>query len=155
VHYVQQRMPRVRNGQVHVLNNLYQGPQKSHYTEVYYFGYALGLGYNSKIYSEGNSFEITGASAVSLLSADFDAWAQYFTDVGSWLLGEPVDLNAAAATVINARNAANGGATPFIGPVLWKPADHYAYSADASAETVKQKVLARSGVGRVPPDPTL
>jgi pectate lyase len=39
--------------------------------------------------------------------------------------------------------------------VLWKPADHYAYSADASAETVKQKVLARSGVGRVPPDPTL
>ncbi|HWA70922.1 MAG TPA: hypothetical protein VG937_01235 [Polyangiaceae bacterium] len=155
VHYVQQRMPRVRNGQVHVLNNLYQGPQKSDYTEEYYFGYALGLGYNSQIYSEGNSFEISGATAQSLLSADFDAWAQYFTDVGSWLAGQPVDLNAAAAAVVNARNASNGGATPFIGPVTWKPADHYAYTADTSAETVKQKVLSRSGLGRVTPDPSL
>lgn len=153
VHFVQQRMPRVRNGQVHVLNNYYLGPQKTSYTEEYYFAYALGLGYNSQIYSEGNSFDITGATAQSLLSADFDAWGQYFSDVGSWLSGQPVDLNQAAAAVVNARNAANGGATPFIGPVMWKPADKYAYTADTSAETVKQKVLALSGLGRVTPDP--
>jgi pectate lyase len=155
IHFVQQRMPRVRNGQVHVLNNYYFGPQKSDYTEEYYFGYALGLGYNSQIYSEGNAFDITGATANTLLNADFDAWAQYFTDVGSWLGGQPVDLNKAAAEVINARNAENGGATPFVGPVTWSPASRYAYTADTAAETVKQKVLARAGLGKVTPDPAL
>lgn len=155
IQFVQQRMPRVRNGQVHVLNNYYTGPQKSDYTEEYYFGYALGLGYNSQIYSEGNSFDIPGASANSLINADFEAWAQVFTDVGSWLGGQPVDLNKAAAEVINARNAANGGATPFIGPVAWSPASKYSYVADTAAETVKQKVLTRAGIGKVTPEPTL
>jgi pectate lyase len=155
IQYVQQRMPRVRNGQVHVLNNYYTGPKKADFTQEYYFGYALGLGYASQIYSEGNSFDITGVTANDLLSADFDAWAQSFTDVGSWLRGEAVDLNQAAAAVVNARNAANGGATPFIGPVAWSPASKYSYVADTAAETVKQKVLAKSGIGKVTPDPKL
>lgn len=155
IHYVQQRVPRVRNGQVHVLNNYYSSPLKSDYTEEYYFGYALGLGYASQIYSEGNSFDIPGASPNDLLSADFDAWAQNFSDAGSWLNGAPVDLNAAAAAVVNARNAANGGATPFVGPANWTPASKYAYTPDDAAEAVKQKVLSRSGLGRVTPDPTL
>jgi pectate lyase len=149
VRFVQQRMPRVRNGQVHVLNNYYVGPQKVDYTQEYYFGYAIGLGFNSQIYSEGNAFDVTGATPKTLLSANFDAWAQYFTDVGSWLMGQPVDLNQAAAQVINERNAAMGGSTPFVGPVGWSPSASYAYQAEPSADAVKQHVLARAGVGRV------
>jgi len=153
--YVQQRMPRVRNGQVHVLNNYYAGPQKADYTEEYYFSYTIGLGYNSQIYSERNSFDITGATANSLLSANFDAWAQYFTDVGSWLMGQTVDLNAAAAAVLNAQNTSQAGTTPFIGAVTWTPATLYGYLADMSPDAVKARVQASAGVGRVTPDPSL
>ncbi|MGC4087332.1 MAG: hypothetical protein QM756_05370 [Polyangiaceae bacterium] len=153
ISFVQQRTPRVRNGQVHVLNNYYSGPLKSGYQDEYAFAYALGLGYNSQIYSERNAFDVPGAVATTLLSANFDAWAQRFSDDGSWLNGQAVDLNAAAAQVINARNTAQGGTTPFIGPVSWKPSDFYSYTADASASAVKEKVLARAGVGKVSPDP--
>jgi len=153
IRFVQQRMPRVRNGQVHVLNNYYVGPQKADYTQEYYFGYAIGLGFNSQVYSEGNSFDVTGATPTTLLSANFDAWAQHFTDVGSWIMGQPVDLNQAAAQVINERNAATGGSTPFVGPVSWSPGATYAYQAEPSAEAVKQHVLTRAGIGKVPPDP--
>lgn len=151
IKWVQQRMPRVRNGQVHVLNNLYEGPKKTDFTEEYYFGYAIGLGFNSKVYSEANAFDIPGAVATDLLSANFDAWAQYFSDVGSWLNGSVVDLNAAAASVVNAKNA--GGPTPFIGAVSWKPADEYAYTPDASPERVRDRVLSSAGVGKVSPVP--
>jgi pectate lyase len=153
--YVQQRMPRVRNGQVHVLNNYYVGPQKTDFTQEYYFTYALGLGFNSKIYSERNNFEISGATANTLLNVNFDSWAQYFTDVGSWLLGTPVDLNAAAATVINARNASQAGNLTFLGAVSWNPAANYSYVADMTADAVKEKVLASAGVGKVAPEPSL
>ncbi len=153
--YVQQRMPRVRNGQVHVLNNYYVGPQKTDYTQEYYFSYTIGLGFNSKVYSERNCFDISGATANSLISTNFDAWAQYFTDVGSWLMGQSVDLNTAAAAVLNARNTSQGGTTPFIGPVTWNPSTFYSYVADASADAVKARVQASAGVGKVTPDPGL
>jgi pectate lyase len=153
ISYVQQRMPRVRNGRVHVLNNYYVGPEKTDYTQEYYFGYALGLGYNSEIYSERNAFDIDGATASSLLSVNFDAWAQRFTDVGSWLSGQAVDLNQAAASLVNARNTAQAGTTPFLGPADWTPADHYAYTADATPDAVRSNVLAGAGVGHVVPVP--
>ncbi|MFZ5892005.1 MAG: pectate lyase family protein [Myxococcota bacterium] len=153
IRFVQQRTPRVRNGQVHVFNNYYSAPLKQSYVDEYSFGYALGLGYNSQIYSERNAFDVPGATATNLLSANFDAWAQHFSDDGSWLNGQPIDLNAAAKQIVDARNASQAGSTPFIGPVSWKPADAYAYNADSSASVVKEKVLARAGVGKVSPDP--
>lgn len=152
IKWVQQRMPRVRNGQVHVLNNVYEGPKKTDYKQEYYFGYAIGLGFNSRVYSEGNAFDVTGAVATDLLSANFDAWGQRFTDVGSWLNGASVDLNAAAATVVNAKNA--GGATPFLGPVQWKPSDAYPYTSDASESAVRDKVINSAGIGKVKPVPS-
>jgi len=155
VSFVQQRMPRVRNGQVHVLNNYYVGPQKTDYTQEYYFSYALGLGFNSQIYSDHNSFDISGATANSLLSVNFDAWSQYFTDVGSWLMGQAVDLNTAAASVVNARNTAQAGGAPFIGAVTWAPSTYYSYSADTTADSVKARVQASAGIGKVTPDPSL
>ena len=155
ISYVQQRMPRVRNGRVHVLNNHYVGKVKSDFTEEYYFSYAIGLGYNSQVYSERNAFDVAGADPNMVVSANFDAWAQYFTDVGSWISGQAVDLNQAAAQVINARNTSTNGTTPFVGPVSWNPADRYPYLPDQSAAAVAERVSGSAGVGRVTPDPTL
>jgi pectate lyase len=89
------------------------------------------------------------------LSVNFDAWAQYFTDVGSWLMGQTVDLNAAAASVVNARNTAQAGGTPFIGAVTWAPSTYYSYSADTTADSVKARVQSSAGIGKVTPDPSL
>ena len=147
IQWVNQRMPRVRNGQVHVLNNVYAGPKQADYTQQYYFGYGIGLGFNSQVYSEGNAFDIAGAAASDLLGVDFDKWGQYFTDAGSWLNGSAVDLNAVAKALIDARN--NGGSTPFIGPVTWSPAASYAYSADTDVAVLRSKVAASAGVGKV------
>jgi len=151
IEWVNQRMPRVRNGQVHVLNNVYAGPKQTDYTQEYYFGYGIGLGYNSQVYSEGNAFDITGAVAADLLSANFDKWGQYFTDTGSWLNGSAVDLNAVAKSLVNAQN--NGGSAPFIGAVTWSPAANYAYTADTDVATLRSKVAASAGVGKVTPVP--
>jgi pectate lyase len=147
IQWVNQRMPRVRNGQVHVLNNVYAGPKQTDYTQQYYFGYGIGLGYNSQVYSEGNAFDISGAVASDLLSANFDKWGQYFTDAGSWLNGSAVDLNAVAKTLINAQN--NGGSAPFIGPVTWSPAANYTYTADTDVAALRSKVAASAGIGKV------
>jgi len=147
IQWVNQRMPRVRNGQVHILNNVYAGPKQTDYTQQYYFGYGIGLGYNSQVYSEGNAFDISGAVASDLLSANFDKWSQYFTDVGSWLNGSAVDLNAVAKALITAQN--NGGSTPFIGPVTWSPAASYSYTADTDVAALRSKVAASAGVGKV------
>lgn len=50
---VTQRLPRVRYGQVHVYNNLYEFSNLSEYP----FEYALGVGKESKIYAENNYFK--------------------------------------------------------------------------------------------------
>lgn len=152
IQWVNQRMPRVRNGMVHVLNNVYAGPRQSDFTQQYYFGYGIGLGYNSKVYSERNAFDIEGAAQSELLSANFDRWAQTFTDVGSWLNGSAVDLNAVAKRLIDEQN--NGGASPFLGGVDWSPAAAYGYAADTSAEVLRAKVAASAGVGKVTPVPS-
>lgn len=152
IQWVNQRMPRVRNGQVHILNNVYAGPRHADYTQQYYFGYGIGLGYNSKVYSERNAFDIPNAAANNLLSASFDKWAQYFTDAGSWLNGAAVDLNAVAKSLIDAKN--NGGSTPFIGPVTWSPTASYSYTADTSVDALRTKVAASAGIGKVSPVPS-
>ncbi|WP_417069253.1 pectate lyase family protein [Niveibacterium terrae] len=152
IKWVNQRMPRVRNGQVHIFNNLYEGPKQTDASQQYYFGYAIGLGYNAQVYSERNAFDITGAAATDLISANFDAWAQYFTDVSSWLNGSAVDLNTVAQTLINAQNGS--GSKPFIGAVSWAPTSHYSYSADTTVDAVRTRVAASAGVGKVSPVPT-
>lgn len=149
--YTGQRTPRVRNAHAHILNNLYEGVKKTTETRPYHMNYAIGLGYNGKAYSERNAFDIQGAVATDLVSANFDAWSQYFTDVGSWLNGAPVDLNAAAATVVNAKNAAEGDSKPFLGPVDWNPAANYGYAPLLSPDAVRNAVKANAGVGKINP----
>jgi pectate lyase len=149
--YIGQRSPRVRNGQLHVLNNLYENTKRTTEDRPYHLTYGIGLGFNSKVFSERNAFDIQGAAATDLVSANFDGWGQYFTDVGSWLNGASVDLNAAAASVINAKNTAEGDSKPFLGPVTWSPSDHYSYTPLNSAADVRTQVKANAGVGKITP----
>lgn len=146
--YTGQRTPRVRNGQVHILNNLYEGVKRTTEDRPYHMTYVIGLGYNGKAFSERNSFDIQGAVATDLLSANFDEWSQYFTDVSSWLNGSPVDLNAAAATVINAKNVEENASKPFLGPVTWAPGDHYNYSPVTDVNQLRSVVKSNAGVGK-------
>ncbi len=147
--YTGQRTPRVRNGQVHILNNLYEGVKRTTEDRPYHMTYVIGLGFNGKAFTERNAFDIQGATATQLLSANFDEWSQYFTDVGSWLNGSAVDLNAAAAEVINAQNIAEKANKPFLGPVTWAPGDHYTYTPLTTVDEVRTQVKANAGVGKL------
>lgn len=83
---IKERAPRVRFGQVHVVNNLYlarpDGP--------YGFGYAIGLGLGSAVLSEANAFE--GPVAPTQLLR----WlkGERFSDQGSLLNGQALQLSA-------------------------------------------------------------
>ncbi|GAA5158907.1 pectate lyase [Viridibacterium curvum] len=149
--YTGQRTPRVRNANAHILNNLYEGVKRTTEDRPYHMTYAIGLGFNGKAYSERNAFDISGAVATDILSANFDAWSQYFTDVSSWLNGTAVDFNAAAATVVNAKNAVKNSGKPFLGPVSWSPSANYSYTPLTSADAVRSAVKAGAGVGKITP----
>lgn len=83
---IKERAPRVRFGQVHVVNNLYlarpDGP--------YGFGYAIGLGLASAVLSEANAFE-GPVQAQQLLRR---LRGERFSDLGSLLNGQPLQLDA-------------------------------------------------------------
>ena len=59
-----QRTPRVRYGEVQVMNNLYQNDG----TSTYKFKYAWGLGKNAQISAENNVLNIANASASEIIS---------------------------------------------------------------------------------------
>lgn len=114
---IRERAPRVRFGQVHVVNNLYlarpEGP--------YGFGYAIGLGIESAVLSEANAFE-GPVQPTQLLR-----WlkGERFSDQGSLLNGQalqlagpqpagwtpPYRLNVDAAATAAARVRAAAGPT--------------------------------------------
>lgn len=56
----EERTPRVRNGRVHVFNNLYEDVQGHPYHNVLlerYTGYGIGAAHNATIWAEGNIFD--------------------------------------------------------------------------------------------------
>ncbi|GEB40735.1 hypothetical protein Llac01_11490 [Leuconostoc lactis] len=59
-----QRTPRVRYGEVQVVNNLYQNDG----TSTYKFKYAWGLGKNAQIAAQNNVLNIANASASDIIS---------------------------------------------------------------------------------------
>jgi pectate lyase len=126
-----QRGPRVRFGQVHVVNNVYRGRAADTV-------YALGIGLESAIVSERNVFAYAGQGAEAAVAV-----ANYggtrFRDTGSWLNGRRTDLNAAAAA------EATGDFTTDTG---WDPADVYRYRSLKSAAAVYLYVLHHSGPER-------
>ena len=120
-----QRAPRVRFGQVHVVNNVYRGRT----TPLY----ALGVGMESAIFSERNVFRYRSGTP-ALAVADYGG--EHFHDTGSWFNGRPAGLNAMA------------GALGLGDEVGWDPAEVYDYRVLTSPSAVERHVLRHAGAGR-------
>lgn len=127
-----ERTPRVRYGQVHVYNNLYVAGTGIPYP----YGYSLGIGVQSQVFSENNVWETGPAVPARALTKLWKGTA--FFDRGSLHNGRPVDLLAGL-------RAANPGAL-VSGDVGWVPAWHG--PIDASAD-VARMVRASAGAGRL------
>jgi pectate lyase len=127
-----ERTPRVRYGQVHVYNNLFAGVKGGDYG----YGYSLGVGVNSHIFSERNAFEMPEGVTPGQLTRWWKGKA--FFDRGSLLNGQAVDL-------LGALRAANPTA-PIAADVGWQP--FLAAPLDEAA-AVAQRVRAGAGAGRL------
>ncbi|MEU4654368.1 pectate lyase [Streptomyces sp. NPDC023723] len=123
---ITQRAPRVRFGQVHVVNNVYRGRAADTL-------YALGVGVESALWSERNVFTYPRGGP-SLAVAAYGGTA--FHDTGSWFNGRPAHLDAVA------------GGLGLGDDVGWDPADVYDYRALTSAKAVERYVLRHAGPGR-------
>jgi pectate lyase len=123
---VSSRAPRVRYGQVHLFNNYFTGSKD---TAVYENLYSIGAGYNAKILSHSNVFEIAGAQGcASIVVNPGGAATGTFKDSGSLLNGSLL-----------------GGCT-INSNVTWTPP--YAYSVRPTM-LVKANALAQAGAGKL------
>ena len=131
--YAMQRSPRVRYGQVHVYNNYYVA---SRTYEPYLYEYFIGVGKDSRIYSERNFFEVPDDIAAADLIRVYKGTT--FRDEGSLCNGAPADILAAY-------NAAHVEA-PLSAEVGWRPA--LVARAGPAAE-VLALVKAGAGAGKL------
>ena len=132
-----QRAPLARWGQFHLLNNLYRGNYVDPQYPLLYF---IGMGTSSSILSEGNVFDLTGSTSVTVLKGRTMAASggTKFHDVGSWFGDTPfTDLEAVAASKAP-------GATTAIG---WMPP--YPYVAGTASAGIRQNVLDNAGAGKL------
>lgn len=121
-----QRVPRVRYGQVHLLNNYFEGSKSA---PVYAHSYSIGIGTAGQVRSNGNVFAISGASGCASILQTLNANAQSgFVDSGSLL------------------NGAALGSCPVAATVGWTPP--YAFTARPAA-LVKANAIAKSGAGKI------
>ncbi|WP_457948947.1 pectate lyase family protein [Pseudarthrobacter sp. alpha12b] len=161
---LQQRAPRVRFGQVHVVNNYFVGrtddPDYPLVSEANGgHSYFIGAGYESRIFSERNAFEYTGPGAdPSIMVSSYNG--NRFSDTGSWYNGQAADLNAIAAASFAENRAKalaeaelNGTEAPdwtgweFTTDVGWSPSDMYGYKAFTTPQAVKNHALQFTGPG--------
>ena len=120
------RAPRVRYGQVHLVNNYFVGSKAQ---PAYPFEYAVGVGHASQILSNNNVFEIAGANRCDdIVQPIGGTVAGAFKDSGS-------TLNGAALAGCSAPNS-----------VAFTPP--YAYTARPLA-LVKANALAQAGGGKL------
>ena len=103
-----ERMPRVRYGQVHVYNNLYDQAASSA------FLYALGVGVSSQIYAQNNYYSLPKGFPVGNIIGYYKGTAIH--TAGDIVNGTPTDILAAF-------NAAHS-TTPLSGTVNWTPQFH-------------------------------
>jgi len=133
-----QRAPRVRFGDVHVYNNLYEQTEASLGESVPgspFFQYYWGAGVESSIVAEQNAIELQPSSPVDHIIAWWKGTE--LSETGTLVNGEIVD-------VLGAFNATSPNK---LSPdVRWDPADHYAYEAQPAAE-VAAAVRAGAGAG--------
>lgn len=121
-----QRVPRVRYGQVHLINNFFSGSKQA---RPYAHSYSVGAGKAAQILSSANVFAIEGASGCDSVvvypSADQSGG---FRDSGSTLNGAPL------------------GACSVGAGAAWTPP--YAYKPRPAA-LVKANALAQAGAGKL------
>ncbi|MBT9504476.1 MAG: hypothetical protein IV092_24745 [Burkholderiaceae bacterium] len=129
---VKARTPRVRYGQVHLYNNLFVGDANA----VYAYDYSIGVGFQSRIYSERNVWETSPQTDPGQLTKLWKGSA--FFDSGSLHNGRPVNL-------LEALRAANPGAE-VAGDVGWRP---QLYGPLDEVGQVAAKVRAGAGAGRL------
>ncbi|OUM64303.1 polysaccharide lyase family 1 protein [Piromyces sp. E2] len=144
-----QRMPRVRFGKVHIFNNLYYVDNYMDYPVIYNSDGSvrlthiyIGMGFESNIYSEYNSFnypklnDFTNSTAIIVQNIG----GYIFNDIGSKYNNKNINLNALAkkdfelnVEKTKAKNLENGGTNPVwvdatFTTETFKPNDYYEYS---------------------------
>lgn len=127
---VTERAPRVRFGRVHVYNNYYEGDRSD---KAYPHLYSIGVGYQAKIISQNNAFDIVGASTCSHIVKNPGSSSKTGAIVDSGSL-----LNGAALNV--------AGACSFSSAVGWTVP--YAVTL-LNTSAVKASVLSNAGVGKL------
>ncbi|GLW08501.1 pectate lyase [Microtetraspora sp. NBRC 13810] len=130
---VLQRLPRVRFGKVHVYNNYYEIPDAST------FVYALGVGVESKIFSEANFYRLGRAVDPAALLHDWGGTALTSRDDVLRVGGKVRPFDAVAA--YNAAHDPDLGSDAGWTPVLHTGVD--------PAESVRLSVSQRAGAGRL------
>jgi len=85
--HVAERSPRVRYGQVHMLNNYYVGDRQR---PVYRHGYSVGAAHAARIISDANAFDVAGATSCKQIVRDPASSPGIFADSGSLLNGGPL-----------------------------------------------------------------
>lgn len=168
-----QRSPRVRYGQVHLYNNLYEGTtdESPVINDGYPIMYAIGMGYRSSILSEHNAFNYQGADRDESEYKHFSAaessiigyWhGTEFKDNGSWYNGQPAaNLNQIALDKcrtaqeeehIAGTKSDEAAHTDWIdttctNTLRWKPL--YSYTLASSADELETFVHNNAGAGKI------
>lgn len=83
--HVAERAPRVRYGQVHLLNNYYVGDRRR---PSYRHGYSVGVAHAARIVSDANVFDVAGATGCRQIVRDPASSPGVFADTGSLLNGQ-------------------------------------------------------------------
>lgn len=161
-----QRSPRVRFGEVDLVNNYYvanvQDPEYPALSSALQGPtYFVGVGFQSKVFSRYNSFNYEGPGASDAI-VTWNWGGTTFFDQGSWFNSKPDDVNGEALaafdqyrSIILAEDAESGTTPPswtgqpFTEDVGWNPADFYQYQPLRSPVAVKEVVALFSGVGRL------
>ncbi len=130
-HACKERTPRVRFGRVHVVSNLFSADRAED------FGYSLGVGIQSRLFSEHNRWELPAEVSPDRLIRRLKGSA--FSDQNSRLNGRPVDIGAAW-------QAAHPGETlsPDVG---WHPDEFYDAAALRPAQPDQLLEQIHAGVG--------
>jgi pectate lyase len=130
-HACKERTPRVRFGRVHVVSNLFSADRAED------FGYSLGIGVQSHLFSEHNRWELPAEITSDRLIRRWKGTA--FADAHSQLNGQPVDILAAW-------RAAHPGES-LSSDVGWRPDDAYDAAALRPRQPDQLLEQIRSGAG--------